>query len=177
MALDGVCDHTALIADDELHNHYNDLLGNAGALLYGRITYQLMENSWPAIVKNPTGNKPMDDFAVLMQNIPKVVFSHTLKNVTWENSRLAIGSFEEEIAALKHQPGRDIIVGSRSLIITALNLNLVDEFQLSVQPIIAGKGLQLFDKITDRIHLKLVKTKTFGSGTITFYYTPVNTAR
>ena len=94
MTLDGFCDHTSMIADDEIHQHYNDLLSNAGALIYGRITYQLMESYWPSVVKNPTGNKPMDDFAVLIDNLPKIVFSHTLKTVEWKNSRLAEGSIE-----------------------------------------------------------------------------------
>ncbi len=74
MTIDGFCDHTAGIADDELHQHYNELLSKAGIQLYGRITYQLMESYWPSVVKNPTGNKPMDDFALLIQNIPKLVF-------------------------------------------------------------------------------------------------------
>jgi dihydrofolate reductase len=84
MTLDGFCDHTAGIVDDELHQHYNELLSKAGILLYGRITYQLMESYWPSVVKNPTGNIPMDDFAVLIQNIPKLVFSHTITNVGWK---------------------------------------------------------------------------------------------
>ena len=83
MTLDGFCDHTAMIADEEVHEHYNDLLRNSGALLYGRITYQLMESYWPTLVKNPSGNKPMDDFAVLMDNISKIVYSRKLQHVDW----------------------------------------------------------------------------------------------
>ena len=75
MTLDGFCDHTAMIADDEIHQHYNELLSNADTLIYGRITYQLMESYWPTVVKNPTGNKPTDEFAVLIDNISKIVFS------------------------------------------------------------------------------------------------------
>ena len=89
MTLDGFCDHTAMIADDELHQHYNELLSSGGTLLYGRITYQLMESYWPSVVKNPTGNKPMDEFAVLIDNISKIVFSRTLKNVDWKNAKVA----------------------------------------------------------------------------------------
>jgi dihydrofolate reductase len=88
MTLDGFCDHTAMIADEEIPQHHNDLLSNAGTLIYGRITYQLMESYWPTIVKNPTGNKPMDEFAVLIDNISKIVFSRTLKNVDWKNTKL-----------------------------------------------------------------------------------------
>src|SRR5688572_18241209 len=97
MTLDGCCDHTAMIADDEIHQHYSELLSNAGTLLYGRITYQLMESYWPTVVKNPTGNKPIDDFAVNIDHIPKIVFSRTLKNVAWKSAKLAKRSLQEEV--------------------------------------------------------------------------------
>lgn len=173
MTLDGFCDHTSMIADEEIHEHYNELLRNADTLVYGRITYQLMESYWPGVVKNPTGNKPMDTFAVLIDNISKVVFSHTLKNVDWKNTKLATRSITEEVLELKQQPGKDILVGSPGLIVATTNLNLVDEFQLSVQPTIASKGLQLLKNIQDRIDLTLLKTKTFSCGAITLYYKPV----
>jgi len=176
MTLDGFCDHTAMIADDEIHEHYNELLSSGGALLYGRTTYQLMESSWPSLVENPSGNKPMDEFAVIIQNIHKIVFSHTLKNVQWENATLATRSIEEEILELRKQPGQDILVGSPSLIVAALNLNLVDEFQICVQPIILGKGLSLLKNIHNRIDLKLLKTKSFGCGAVIFYYEPIKNA-
>lgn len=173
MTLDGYCDHTAMIADDELHQHYNDLLKNAGTIIYGRITYQLMESYWPTVVKNPTGNKPTDEFAVIIENISKIVFSHTLKDVSWKNVKLAKKDIKEEVLKLRKEAGKDILAGSRSLIVTLLNLNLIDEFQICVQPIILGKGLPLLKNITDRINLKLLKTKTFSSGSIVLYYKPV----
>ena len=172
MTLDGFCDHTAMTADDELHQHYNELLSNADTLIYGRTTYQLMESYWPTVVKNPTGNKPTDEFAVLIDNISKIVFSHTLKNVEWKNSKVAKKDIKEEVLELKQQPGKDILVGSPSLIVATMNLNLVDECQFLVQPTIVGKGLRLFKNINDRIDLKLVNTKTFSSGSITLYYEP-----
>jgi len=175
MTLDGFCDHTAFIPDDEIHQHYNELLQSAGIVLYGRITYQLMEY-WPTVVINPTGNKSIDEFAVTMDNVPKVVFSRTLKNVEWKTARLAKSDIQEEVLELKQSReggSKDIFVGSRSLIVTLLNLNLIDEFQLCVQPIIAGKGLPLFNNISDRINLKLLKTKTLtSSGSIISYYEP-----
>jgi len=170
MTLDGFCDHTAMIADDEIHQHYNELLSKAGTLVYGRTTYQLMESYWPTVVKAPTGNKPTDDFAILIDDLDKLVFSHTLKNVNWKNSRIATRGIKEEISALRQQPGKDILVGSPSLIVQCLNLGLVDECQFSVQPTIEGKGLQLFKNINERINLKLLKTKTFGCGAVTLYY-------
>lgn len=170
MTLDGYCDHTAIIPDDEIHQHYNELLKSADTILYGRITYQLMEY-WPTVVENPTGNKSIDEFAITMDNISKIVFSRTLQKLLWKNSRLAKKDLKDEVIALKHQPGKDILVGSPSLIIESLNLGLVDEFQLCIHPVVAGKGLQLFKNITDRINLDLLKTKTFHSGAVIHYYT------
>ena len=173
MTLDWFCDHTAMIADDEIHQHYNELLSSGDTLIYGRITYQLMESYWPTVVKNPTGNKPIDEFGVLIDDIFKIVFSRTLKNVEWKNSRVAKKGIKEEILDLKQQPGKDILVGSPSLIVAVLNLNLVDEFQISVQPTIVGKGLPLLKDINDRINLKLFRTKTFSCGAVTHYYEPI----
>ncbi len=173
MTLDGFCDHTATIADDEIHQHYTELLKNADTILFGRITYQLMEY-WPTVVKNPTGNRSIDEFAVIIDNINKIVFSNTLKNVEWKNTRLAERSIEEEIAALRQQDGNDILIGSRSLIVTLLNLGLIEEFQLCIHPVIAGKGLPLFENIRDRVMLRLLKIKKFDCGAITFYYEPAN---
>jgi len=169
MTLDGFCDHTAIIPDEEIHQHYTELLSEAGAILYGRITYQLMEY-WQALVKNPSGEKTMDDFAMAIDKIPKIVFSRTLKNVEWESAKLANRAIEEEVLALRQQSGKDIFVGSRSLIIHLMKLNLIDEYQLCVHPVIVGNGLPLFENINDRTILKLIKTKIFSSGAITLYY-------
>jgi len=172
VTLDGFCEHTAMIADDETHQYYTKLLADAGAILYGRITYQLMEY-WPPLVKNPTGNKSTDDFAVVMDNIQKVVFSNTLKSLDWKTARLAKGDLKEELLELRKQEGKDILVGSRSLIIEALNLNLIDELQLCIQPTILGNGLTpLYKNIDDRVNLKLLKTKTFNCGAVMHYYAP-----
>lgn len=169
MTIDGFCDHTAIIPDDELHQHYTNLLANADTILYGRITYQLMEY-WKTLLKNPSGEKSMDEFAVTIDNIQKIVFSHTLKHTQWKSALLANKALEEEVLDLRNKSGKDILVGSRSLIIQLINLNLIDEFQLCVHPVLVGKGLPLFDKIKDRTMFKLIKTKTFGSGAIVLYY-------
>lgn len=181
MTFDGFCDHTSMMADDEIHQHYTDLLNSADTVLYGRITYQLMEY-WLTVLKNPTGNKANDEFAVAIDRISKIVFSRTLKNVDptapdsylegWKTARVAMRSIEEEVLELMRQPGKDILVGSPGLIVQCMNLNLIDEYQFSVQPTIAAKGLPLFKNINDRIDLKLLKTKTFGCGAVTFYFEP-----
>ena len=169
MTLDGFSDHTAISADEELHRHYADLLSNAGAILYGRITYQLME-FWRTLAENLSGERSMDDFAVVMDNTPKIVFSHTLRSVDWKTARLADRGLEEEVVVLKQQPGKDIFVGSRSLIIQLLEAGLIDEFQLCVHPVIVGSGLPLFENINGRIGFRLINTKVFSSGAVALYY-------
>ena len=170
MTFDGFCDHTAGKPDEEIHEHYNELLRNTGALLYGRNTYQLMESYWPSVVKNPTGNKPADDFAVLIDDIPKLVFSRTLSSVTWKNSQLRSELIPEEIVELKRQPGKDLVAGSPALIAAFTQLGLIDEYQINVLPTILGSGRILFKNISEQIDLRLLKTKTFGSGAVLFYY-------
>ena len=180
MTIDGFCDHTAGIPDDEIHQHYADLLSNADAILYGRITYQLMEY-WRTLLENPSDEKSMNDFAIAIDKIPKIVFSHTLKNVEWESAKLANRDIEEEVLELKQSRpasggsgSKDILVGSRSLIIQLMKLNLIDEYQLCIHPVIVGTGLPLFENIKDRTVLKLIKTKTFSGGAVTLYYVPTN---
>ena len=129
-----------------------------------------MESYWPSVVKNPTGNKPTDDFAVLIDNIPKIVYSRTLNNVDWKNSTLKKEVIKEEILELKQQSGKNIFVGSPGLIAAFTQIGLVDEYQIGVQPTILGSGLQLFKNITERVNLKLLKTKTFGCGAVMLYY-------
>ena len=171
MTVDGYCDHTSGIADEEIHHHYSNLLNNSGTVLYGRITYKLMEY-WIDVLQNPTGNKAMDEFAEVIDKISKIVFSNTLENVGWETAKLEKREIKDVVAELKQQPGKDILVGSRSLIIECLNQNLLDEFQLCVHPVIEGKGLPLFENINHKIGLNLSKTKTFECGAVLYYYKP-----
>ena len=174
MTLDGFCDHTAMSADDEIHQHYSDLLRDADTLIYGRITFQLMEY-WRTIVENPTGNTATDEFAEVIDSIPKIVYSRTLDSVDWKNTELKREIVKDEILELKYRSGKDILVGSPSLIVALTKLGLVDEYQLGVQPTIIGSGLVLFNNIKDRVDLKLLKTKTFGCGAVFLYYEPLKT--
>lgn len=126
----------------------------------------------------------MDDFAVVIDKIPKIVFSHTLKKldpiaIGWESTKLANQGLEEEVLALKKSlpasggsGSKDILVGSRSLIMQLLKLNLIDEFQLCVHPVVAGSGLPLFEPLNDRTAFKLINTKTFKGGAVVVYYEP-----
>ena len=169
MSIDGFCDHTGMLPDEEIHEHYMDLLNTGDAILYGRITYQLMQY-WQELLKKPSGEKSTDDFAEAIDKIPKIVFSNTLKDLGWDSATKAHQPIEEVVLNLKQQPGRDILVGSRSIILQLINYKLIDELQLCIHPVIVGKGLPLFDLITERTMLELLKTKSFKSGAIILYY-------
>jgi dihydrofolate reductase len=171
MTLDGICDHTAGLPVTGMHEHYTELLGQGEAILYGRTTFQLMEY-WRPILENPSEEKSMNDFAIAIDKIPKIVFSHTLKNVDWKSARLSNRNIEEEVSELKAKSCKDILVGSPSLIIQLMKLNLIDELQLCVHSVVAVSGMSLFENIKDRTVLKLIKTKTLSDGAVTLYYEP-----
>ena len=173
ITLDGFCDHTAVIPDTEMHQHYTDMLNDGGVILYGRITYELMQ-FWQTLIRNPSGENEMDDFAIAINKIPKIVFSHTLKNTEWDSAKLSNQSIEEEVLELKQQSGKDIFIGSRSLIIQLMKLNLIDEYQFMVHPVVAGGGLPLFENINERTVLKFIKTKAFSGGAVILYYKPLD---
>jgi len=171
ITVDGFCDHTAGIADDDIHRHYCELLLDAGAVIYGRTTFQLMEY-WRTVVENPTGNKATDDFAAAIDVVQKIVYSRTLESVDWKNTELKREIVEEEILELKQHVGKDIFVGSPSMIVQLGNLGLIDQYQLGIHPVVIGNGLPIFKNITNRIDLKLSRTKTFGCGVVINYYEP-----
>lgn len=171
MSIDGFCDHTSGLPDEEIHQHYAELLGQGDAILYGRTTYQLME-FWRQFLENPSEEKSMNDFAGAIDKIPKIVFSHTMKEVNWKSAKLANRSLEEEVLNLRQQCEKDIFVGSPGLVSALTKLNLIDEYQLCVHPVIAGSGLPLFKNV-DRTVFRLIKTKTFNGGAVILYYEPL----
>lgn len=174
MTIDGICDHTAVTPGEDIHNHYTGLLNSADTILYGRITYQLMEY-WRPFTEKPSGETSMNDFATAIDRIRKIVFSRTLRDagspaLDWDSATLADKPLEETVKELKQQAGGDILVGSPGLIVQLTRLNLIDEYQLCVHPQIAGKGRLLFEGIEEPTSLKFLKTKVFGSGAIILYY-------
>jgi dihydrofolate reductase len=172
VTLDEVCDHTAVDADEELHDHYTKLIQNAGLLLYGRVTFQLMEY-WKTVLAHPTGTPSMDEFAVAMDRVPKLVFSRTLKEPNWHSARIAAKRLEQEVRELKMEEGRDIFACSPSMIQQLTDLRLVDEYQLCVHPVIAGRGKLLFEHSNpNRLLLELIETRHLSSGAMVLTYIP-----
>lgn len=172
MTLDAVCDHRAGIPDEELHDHYTKLLDQGEAILYGRITYQLMDY-WRSVLEIPSDNAAMNDFAAAINRIPKIVFSHQIHDVDWPSARLSMDTPEQVIHDFKKTNGKDIFVGSPSLIIQLLNAQLIDELKLCIHPVVAGGGMRLFDLMQQRIVFRLNSQVTFQSGAVVMNYTPI----
>lgn len=173
VTLDGCCDHTQVIADEELHQYSEDMMDQSDGLLFGRAIYQLMESAWPAIASSGDGPQFLVDFALKLDRKPKYVFSRTLDQVTWQNSFLLKGPVSEEVPRLLAEGKSLLVNGGPGLGSTLAQLGLVDEYHFLVQPIVAGRGPQLLGGVRDRLNLKLTETKPFGSGAVLLRYTPV----
>ena len=164
------------IVDEEIKKYANDLLNNVDALLFGRVTYQLMADYWPAAATNSSTSKSDLEIADKMNNLPKIVFSKTLQQVEWNNSRLVKENIAEEISKMKQQPGKDMVIfGSGSIVSTFMQFGLIDEYRIIVNPVVLGNGKPLFKDINDKQNLKLLKTRAFSSGVVILYYEPVKT--
>jgi dihydrofolate reductase len=146
--------------------------GNAtgsGVLVLGRKTYELMASYWPtpmALQNSPVVAKGMND-------MPKIVFSRTLDQASWNNTKLLHGDLATEVRKLKHESGPDmVILGSGSIVSQLAQQNLIDEYQLALSPIVLGKGRTLFETVKDKLTLKLTTSRTFGNGTVFVCYLP-----
>ncbi len=162
------------VVDEEFNEYANDLLSKVDGILFGRVTYQLMADYWPAAATNPSTSKSDLEIADKMNNLPKIVFSKTLQQVGWNNSRLVNDNIAEEISKMKQQPGKDMVIfGSGSIVSTFMQLGLIDEYRIIVNPVVLGNGKPLFKGINDKLNLKLLKTRVFGSGVVILYYQPI----
>jgi dihydrofolate reductase len=172
ISTDGYCNHTDMIADEEMHDFFTRLLRNASLLLFGRITYQLMVPYWPDVAKNQSESGALNEFARVFDSLDKVVFSTTLKHVEGNNTRIVSGNIEEEVLKLKEQPGKDIFVDSLSIASQLSERGLIDEYHFVVHPVVAGKGPRLFDTVKpqERLLLEFIGLKTLQSGIVALHY-------
>lgn len=141
-----------------------------GELVFGRVTYDLMNSYWPtpmALQQNP-------DVARHMNELPKVVFSRTMDKASWNNTRVVKGDLAEEVRKLKNEPGLDMIIfGSGTIIAQLAPAMLIDEYQVVVNPVILGKGRTMFENVPQKLSLKLSRSRAFGNGNVVLYYEPV----
>jgi dihydrofolate reductase len=158
-----------VIIDEELHTFFNDQAREMGTFLYGRRMYELMVDYWPTADTLPSRPAYEVEFARIWKNMPKIVFSKTLDKVEW-NSRLVRDNIAEEIAKLKAQPGKDLSLGGPTLASTFMQLGLIDEYQLFVNPVVLGGGTPFFPALRNPISLRLIETRTFSSGVVYLRY-------
>jgi dihydrofolate reductase len=171
VTLDGCCDHRAIPADEDLHRHAAESLSQADALLFGRVTYEMMESAWrpPALA----GARPdwMEPFAQTIDAAKKYVVSSTLKQVDW-NAELVRGDLGEAVEQLKQESGQGLFVGGVKLPLALTELGLIDEYEFVVHPRLAGRGPTLFSGLSKQVDLKLVSRLEFGSGAVAMRYEP-----
>lgn len=175
VTLDGCIDHTAIHPDAELHRHAQASIANADALLFGRVTYQLMEDGWRSVAE--TGVRPewmeewMEPFAHTIHATKKYVVSSTLDRVDW-NAELVRGDLAESVRRLKAKPGKGLATGGVTLPMALAELGLIDEYEFNVQPRIAGRGPTLFAGLSKLVDLELVRRQEFASGAVALTYRP-----
>ena len=170
VTLDGCCDHRAAVADEDLHRHAVENLERADALLFGRVTYEMMEAAW----RSPTpGTMPgwMEPFARTIDAAKKYVVSSTLERVDW-NAELLTGDLGRAVTGLKQQPGRGLLVGGVKLPLALAELGLIDEYEFVVQPRVVGHGPTLFAGLSRAVDLELAGRLEFGSGAVALRYHP-----
>ncbi|MGA8975332.1 MAG: dihydrofolate reductase family protein [Pseudolabrys sp.] len=171
LTLDGCCDHRAGSTDEELHRYWAENLAQADALLFGRVTYEMMEAAWRRPVR--AGGRPdwMEPFARTIDAAKKYVVSSTLDRVDW-NAELVRGDLGKAVQQLKREPGKGLFVGGVKLPLALAELGFIDEYEFVVQPRLAGHGPTLFAGLSKRVDLKLVSRLEFGSGAVAMRYKP-----
>jgi dihydrofolate reductase len=172
ITLDGCCDHTKQVADDETHEYFTNLLHEVDLLVFGRITYQLMVPFWPEVARNQSMSQSSNEFARKFDSINKIVFSRSLDKADDRNTRIVRANLHDEILKLKQEQGKNMLVGGVDIPSQLIELGLVDEYRFVVGPIVAGEGRRLLEGVSlpERLELKLVESKTFRSGCVALRY-------
>lgn len=180
ITLDGCCDHRAFLPDEELHRHAGERIAQADALLFGRVTYEMMEAAWRSVAR--TGVKPewmtdwMLPFARTIDAARKYVVSSTLGQVDW-NAELVRGNLGAAVRQLKQEPGHGLLVGGVTLPLALAEQGLIDEYEFIQYPRLAGHGPTLFEGLSRYVDLTLVDRQEFRSGATAQRYVPVRGAR
>jgi dihydrofolate reductase len=179
VTLDGCCDHSAIPSDEALqqatlraiHRHATESIGRADAVLFGRVTYQMMEGAWRLATRTITPPDWTEPFARTIDAMKKYVVSSTLGRVDW-NAELVSGDLGEAVQKLKQQPGKALLTGGVKLPMALAELGLIDEYEFVVQPRLAGHGPTLFAGLSKYVELKLVDRRELSSGAVALRYEP-----
>ncbi|HEX7663687.1 MAG TPA: dihydrofolate reductase family protein [Polyangiaceae bacterium] len=168
--LTGCIDHRAGIADEALHDYFTALMDAAGAMLFGRNTYELMEGAWPQVARDENAERSMREWAQKLEAKPKYVVSTTRKDFPWNNTTLIDGDLAQSITELKAKTPNGILVGAPALSASLEKLGLIDEYRITIHPVLVGHGPRLFDGIEGSKQLELVSMDRLKSGVITTHY-------
>lgn len=157
--------------DEELKKYAEGIVKKVGTPVYGRVTYQMMENYWPTVLKNPSATQAELAHARWIENVEKIVFSKTLTNFQWKNTKVIKDNIVDEIQKLKEQPGGDLVIfGSPGLAHSLMEFNCIDEYQLTLNPVLLGQGIPLFKNIHRRNDMTLIHSTTLKSGVLGLHY-------
>jgi dihydrofolate reductase len=171
VTLDGCCDHREGVVDEDLHRHAAENLEQADALLFGRVTYEMMEAAWRSPAQPDTRPDWMEPFARTIDAAKKYVVSSTLERVDW-NAELVRGDLGKAVRQLKREPGKGLFTGGVKLPLALAELGLIDEYEFVVHPRIVGHGPTVLAGLSKRVDLKLVGRLEFGSGAVAMRYEP-----
>ena len=172
ITLDGCCDHAKTIADEELLEHYTQILRDVDLLVFGRKTYQLMVPYWPDVAKSQSETKASQEFAKTFVSKNKIVFSQSLEGAEDRNTKIVRSNLRDEILKLKQEQGKNILVGGVDIPSQLMQLGLIDEYRFVVQPIVAGEGKRLVEGVSlqEKLQLKLAESKILKSGCVALRY-------
>jgi dihydrofolate reductase len=171
VTLDGCCDHRVMTADEEIHRHAVENIAKADALIFGRVTYEMMEVAWRLATRTASMPDWTEPFARTIDAAKKYVVSSTLDRVDW-NAELVRGDLGKAVQQLKEMPGKGLFVGGVKLPLALAELGLIDEYEFVVHPRLAGHGPTLFAGLTKYVDLKLVSQLEFKSGAVAMQYVP-----
>ena len=173
VTVDGYCDHTAVIADEELHNYFNKIFDNAEIDIMGRVTYQIMFPYWHIVARDKVGSPAEINFAEKIEKIHKILVSKSIDHVDFANTEIIKDKVKERVIELKNGFGKDILIGGTTIISYLTEEKLIDEFIFVIHPIILGKGKKLFRETVKKNNLNLIDSKALGSGAIVLHYTVI----
>jgi dihydrofolate reductase len=171
VTLDGCCDHRVIAPDEEMHRHATETLARADALIFGRVTYQLMESAWRSAAQAAAMPDWMAPFGQTIDAAKKYVMSNTLERVDW-NAELVRGDVAEAVRKLKREPGNGLFVGGVQLPLALAEQGLIDEYEFVVHPRLVGQGPTLFAGLSKYVDLKFVGRLEFSSGAVALRYEP-----
>ena len=166
-----------IVYNDEVEKYSHDLHSTTDAAIYGRVTYQMMEGYWPHVLDDPSSSAGDRNHAQWLEDATKIVVSKTLDSVEWKNTVLIKDNIAEEMNRIKQQPGKDLwLLGSPTLAQTFMQLGLIDEYRINVNPVVLGSGQPLFGDLDQTLHLELLEAKTFKDGVVGLRYAPADIA-